>query len=154
MANTYTKINIHAIFAVKHRQALIPKSFAPELYQYMAGIIKNEKQFPILINGMPDHVHLAFSMKPSISVSDLIRVVKTNSSKWINDQGVLNHEFAWQRGFGAFSYGQSQMGDLIRYIENQENHHKRRTFKEEYLGFLKAFQVEYKEEYLFDWIME
>jgi len=154
MANTYTKLNIHAIFAVKFRQAIIPKHISEQLYSYMAGIIKSEKQFPIKINGMPDHVHLAFSIKPTISVSDLIRVVKTNSSRWMNQQGILEHEFAWQRGFGAFSYGQSQMPDLVKYIENQEAHHRKRTFKEEYIGFLKAFQVEFEDTYLFDWILE
>ena len=102
---------------------------------------------------MPDHIHLAFVIKPSIKVSDLIRVVKTNSSKWVNDRGVLEHEFAWQRGFGAFSYGQSQVKDLINYIENQERHHSRRSFEEEYLGFLDAFEIDFKERFLFDWIL-
>jgi putative transposase len=154
LANTYTKINIHAIFAVKYRQALLPKSFSRDLYRYMAGIIKSENQFPIRINGMPDHIHLAFSMKPSVKVSDLVRVIKTNSSKWINEQKILEQEFAWQRGFGAFSYGQSQIDELVRYIDNQEAHHQRRSFQEEYLGFLKAFQIEFEEKYLFDWIMD
>ena len=153
MANTYSKIYIHAIFAVKYRQSLISKSFSEDLYSYMAGIINSEGQFPIRINGMPDHIHLAFVIKPSIKVSDLIRVVKTNSSKWVNDRGVLEHEFAWQRGFGAFSYGQSQVKDLINYIENQERHHNRRSFEEEYLGFLDAFEIDFKERFLFDWIL-
>lgn len=120
----------------------------------MSCIIKREGQFPVKINGMPDHIHLAFAMKPSVRLSDLIRVIKANSSKWINEQKVLTHKFAWQRGFGAFSYGQSQMEDLTSYIENQEIHHRSRSFKEEYLGFLKAFQVDFEAEYLFDWLPE
>ena len=154
MANTYSKIYLQTVFAVKHRQALLHKTFREDLFKYMAGIIKSEGQFPIKINGVEDHVHLAFAIHPKIAVSDLMRKVKANSSKWINQQGFLPQQFEWQRGFGAFSYGQSQMPVLIRYIENQEAHHKKQTFKEEYLGFLNAFQVKYDEEFLFDWIFE
>lgn len=154
MPNTYTKIYIHAVFAVKYRRALISKSFAEDLYSYIGGIIKAENQIPIKINGMPDHVHLAFAMKPSKSISDLMRVVKSNSSKWINEQKFTEIKFAWQRGFGAFSYGQSQLARLVRYIENQEAHHRKQSFKQEYLRFLRAFEIDFEEEYLFDWILE
>jgi REP element-mobilizing transposase RayT len=152
MANTYTKIYIHTIFAVKNRQSLIPKSFSNNLYRYISGIITSENQHPIKIGGMPDHIHLAFAIKPNANISDLVRIIKTNSSKWMNEQGVLKHRFEWQRGFGAFSYGQSQMKTLVNYIGNQEEHHRKKTFQEEYLGFLKAFEIEFKDEYVFEWI--
>jgi len=120
----------------------------------MAGIIKEKGQIPLLINGVADHVHLAFIMKPSMSVSDMMRFIKTNSSKWINEQRVLPHKFNWQRGFGAFSFGYSQIDTIIRYIERQEQHHAKKSFKREYLKLLNDNEIEHQEEYLFDWIGE
>lgn len=154
MANTYGKLFLQSVFAVKYRQALLTRDFSERLYDYMGGIIRAEGQQPIRIGGYRDHVHIAFAMKPSHSVSDLMRVVKANSSKWINEMGFTPHKFRWQRGYGIFSYGKSQLPRLIRYIENQEEHHRKKTFREEYIGFLKAFEVEYKDEFLFDWILD
>lgn len=153
MANTYSKIYIHAVFAVKYRQSLITKDYSADLHSYMGGIIKSANQIPIIINGVADHVHLAFMMKPAVCVSDLMRLVKSNSSKWINDHKLTRCKFSWQRGFGAFSYGYSQTDMLYRYIENQEQHHRRKTFKREYLALLDSFAIEHQEEFLFDWIM-
>ncbi|MCB0546268.1 MAG: IS200/IS605 family transposase [Phaeodactylibacter sp.] len=154
MANTYTQIYIHAVFAVKYRQALIHEDYSERLYHYMVKVIKSEGQIPLQVNGMPDHVHLAIRLRPNASISGLMRVVKSNSSRWINEQKFLPHEFRWQRGFGAFSYGQSQVNRLIQYIRNQKAHHARKSFKKEYLRLLRAFEIEFEEEYLFDWIME
>jgi putative transposase len=154
MANTYSKIYLQAIFAVKYRNATITKSFSTELYAYMAGIIKSENQYPIKINGMPDHVHLVFAIKPAMAISDLIRVVKTNSSKWINASKFLNTIFEWQRGYGVFSYSHSQIDWLIKYVTNQESHHKGMSFKEEYLALLHEFNIEFRNVYLFNWIYE
>lgn len=152
MANTYTKIYIHAVFAVKYRQSLIPPSYASDLHSYMAGIITAEGQVPLRINGMPDHVHLAIRMRPDLSISDLMRVVKANSSKWMNQQKWMTGRFSWQRGFGAFSYNESQVPNLIRYIDRQQIHHSRQSFKKEYIELLEAFQVDYEPDYLFDWV--
>jgi REP element-mobilizing transposase RayT len=118
----------------------------------MAGIIKGKDQKPIIVHGVADHVHLFIGLKPSACISDLVRDVKNNSSKFINEQKFLKHKFAWQEGYGAFSYAHSQIDSVYQYILNQEEHHKKNTFKEEYLIFLKKFEVEYDENYLFDWI--
>ena len=120
----------------------------------MAGTIRAKDQTPIIINGMPDHVHLAFRMRPNISVSDLLGAVKSNSSRWINKHRIIPHKFEWQRGFGVFSCNPSQIDTLVRYIRNQEEHHKRLPFREEYIGLLRDFDIDYEERYLFDWIDE
>ncbi len=152
MANTYTQIYIHAVFAVKYRQAIIPKSISQGLYQYIGGIIRNEGQVPLKINGMPDHIHLLFRIKPSANISVLMCQIKANSSRWLNQQGILPHKFAWQRGYGAFSVDHSRIPQLRRYIENQEFHHKNTSFKNEYVAILNTQGIEYEEHYLFEWI--
>ncbi|WP_433834477.1 IS200/IS605 family transposase [Flavobacterium anhuiense] len=149
MANTYSQLYVQIVFAVKGRQNLISKHWKDEIYKYITGIITNQKQKLIVINGMPDHIHILVGIKPDISLSDLVRDIKANSSKFINEQKWINGKFEWQTGFGAFSYGHSQLGNVIKYIENQEEHHKTRTFKEEYIAFLKLFNVDFKNEYLF-----
>jgi len=151
MANTYTQIYIHIVFAVQGRQNLIPKSHKEELHKYITGIVKNKEQKLIAINSMPDHVHTFIGMKPTIALSDLVRDIKNNSSGFINDKKWIRGKFNWQKGFGAFSYGHSQIDAVVKYIQNQENHHAKRTFREEYLDMLKKFQVEYDEKYLFEW---
>lgn len=150
MANTYSQLYIHLVFAVKGRENLISKNRKDEIYKYITGIITHQGQKLITINGMPDHIHILVGLKPTKSISDLVRDIKANSSKFINDKKWINGKFEWQTGFGAFSYGHSQLTSLIKYIENQEEHHKKRTFKEEYLKFLKLFNIDFKKEYVFE----
>jgi len=150
MANTYTQIYIHIVFAVQGRQNIIPKEHKEELHKYMTGIIQNKGQKLIAINSMPDHVHIFIGMKPTIVLSDLVRDVKNNSSNFINDKKWIRGRFNWQKGFGAFSYAHSQIDTVAKYILNQEKHHGQKTFKEEYLEMLKNFNVEYDEKYLFE----
>jgi putative transposase len=154
MSKAYTQLHIHAVFAVKYRQALLARAIRPRLHLYMYGILKEEGQTPIIINGVSDHVHLLFRMKPSKNVSDLMRVVKCNTSRWINQQKLLDQTFAWQRGYGAFAVEVSRLKQLTQYIANQEAHHGEVSFKEEYLGILQSNYVEYEEAYLFDWILD
>lgn len=150
MANTYSQLYVQIVFAVKGRQNLISKNNKDEIYKYITGIITNHKQKLIVINGMPDHIHILVGIKPDISLSDLVRDIKSNSSKFINEQKWINGKFEWQTGFGAFSYGHSQLANVIKYIENQEEHHKTKTFREEYIVFLKLFNIDFKNEYLFE----
>ncbi|MFH7003233.1 IS200/IS605 family transposase [Flavobacterium bizetiae] len=150
MANTYSQLYVQIVFAVKGRQNLVSKNNKDEIYKYITGIITNQKQKLIVINGMPDHIHILVGIKPDISLSDLVRDIKSNSSKFINEQKWINGKFEWQTGFGAFSYGHSQLANVIKYIENQEEHHKTKTFREEYIAFLKLFNIDFKNEYLFE----
>ncbi len=150
MANTYSQLYIQIVFAVKGRQNLISSKWKDEIYKYITGIITNQKQKLIAINGMPDHIHILVGIKPDISLSDLVRDIKSNSTKFINEQKWINGKFEWQTGFGAFSYSHSQLNNVIKYIQNQEQHHKTRTFKEEYIEFLKLFNIDFKNEYLFE----
>jgi len=152
MANTYTQIYLHVVFAVEGRQNLIPKRHKEELHKYITGIIKNKKQKLIAINSLPDHIHIFVGMKPNIALSDLVRDIKNNSSSFIDKKRWVRGKFNWQEGFGAFSYGHSQIDRVVRYIQNQEKHHAKKTFKEEYLQMLEKFQVKYDEKFLFDWI--
>lgn len=154
MANTYTQIYIHVVFAVQGRQNLIPGEHKEELHKYITGIVKNKGPKLIAINSMPDHAHVFIGMKPNIALSDLVRDIKNNSSGFINDKKWVRGKFNWQKGFGAFSYGHSQIDVVVKYILNQEKHHAKKTFREEYLEMLKKFAVEYDEKYLFEWIEE
>jgi REP element-mobilizing transposase RayT len=149
MPNTYTQIHIHFVFAVKHRNAVINDSWKEELYKYIAGIIRNNEHKLIAIGGMPDHIHILIGVRPSQSISDLMQDVKGNSSKWINEKRYLNTKFEWQEGYGAFSYSKSQINDVVNYINNQETHHAKKSFKEEYLDILKKLEVDYDEKYVF-----
>lgn len=152
MSNTFTQIYIQFVFTVEHRNCLITKNWESELYKYITGIVRNEGHKLLAINGMPDHVHLFINIKPGQSISNLMQVVKASSSKWINEKKFTADKFKWQTGFGSFSYSKSQINDVIRYIENQKTHHKKKSFREEYLEFLKVFEIEYDEKYLFNWI--
>lgn len=152
MPNTFTQIYIQIVFAVDGRQNLIHRDFKEELHKYITGIVTNKKQKLIEIDVMPDHTHILIGLKPDISLSDLVRDIKANSSRFINDKKIVKGKFNWQTGFGAFSYSHSQLGSVIKYIQNQENHHRKRTFKEEYLEFLKKYEIEYNDKYLFKWI--
>lgn len=149
MANTYTQIHIHSIFAVAKREGLILKQWKDDLYKYITGIIQSHDHKLLAINGMPDHVHVFFGMRPVQSLSDLMQDVKAGSSKWINDRSMAKGRFEWQQGYGAFSYSKSQVDTVIAYIQNQEAHHEKKTFLEEYRDFLKAFDVKYDERYIF-----
>ena len=149
MANTYTQIHIQFVFAVKYRNGLIHSSFKEEFYKYISGIIVNHNHKLLAINGMPDHIHILIGMRPTQSISDLMQDIKGNSSKWINEKKFLKVKFEWQEGYGAFSYSKSHVNQVIRYIQNQENHHKVKSFREEYLKFLEVFEVDYDEQYIF-----
>lgn len=150
MANTYSQIYIQIVFAVKGRQNLISRTWKDELFKYITGIVTNEGQKLIAINGMPDHVHILIGLKPNKALSDLVRDIKANSSRFINEKAWINGKFEWQTGFGAFTYSHSQLTNVFNYIQNQEEHHKSKTFKEEYVEFLKLYNVDFKNEYLFD----
>jgi putative transposase len=149
MANTYTQIHIQAIFAVRFRAGVIKNDWKIDLYKYMTGIIQNNGHKVIIINGVEDHVHVFFGMRPNQSLSDLLQDVKSNSSKWINENNFVMGRFEWQSGFGAFSYGKSKISRVIDYIKSQEEHHKKTTFLDEYRLILKRFGVEYDERYIF-----
>jgi putative transposase len=152
MPNTYSQIYIQIVFTVQGRQNLLPKNHRNELHQYITGIVSNRNQKLLSIFAMPDHLHLLVGIKPNISISDLVRDIKAGSSKFISDHNWVNGKFCWQEGFGAFSYSKSQIDNVIHYITNQEQHHKKRTFKEEYIELLRKFEIEYDEKYLFEWI--
>lgn len=149
MANTYTQIHLQFVFAVKYREALILPAWKERLYQYITGIIQHNEHKMLQINGMSDHIHLLIGMRPTQSVSSLVQNVKTESSKWINDNRFCPQHFAWQEGYGAFSYSKSHVPDVIRYIQNQEIHHLKQSFIDEYLKLLKAFEVQFDEKYIF-----
>ena len=148
MANTYTQIHIHAIFAVQNRLSLIEKQWKEELYRYITGIISNNGHKLLQIGGMPDHIHILFGMRPIQSLSDLLKDIKGSSSKWVNENRFVRGKFSWQEGYGAFSYGKSQIKNVIHYIQTQEEHHKKKTFKDEYVEFLKIFNIEFDEKYI------
>ena len=152
MANTYSQLIIQIVFAVNGRDNLISSKNREELEKYICGIIENKGQKMLAIYIMPNHAHILVGMQPNITISDLTRDIKANSSKFINQSKWVKGKFSWQEGFGAFSYSKSQIDRVVKYILNQEEHHKKKTFKEEYLEFLNKFDVEYKEEYLFNWI--
>lgn len=148
MANTYTQIHIQTVFAVQDRQSLINIKWSDELYKYITGIIQNNNHKVLQINGMPDHIHILFGMRPTQALSDLMKQVKQDSSKWINNKGYVNGKFSWQAGYGAFSYSKAEVPNVINYIKNQEKHHKSINFQDEYLRLLKEFNVEFNERYI------
>lgn len=150
MANTYTQLYVQFVFAVQGRTNDIPLEHAEELHKYITGIIQNKGHKVLVINSMPNHIHIFVGKKPTVSESDLVRDIKTNSTKFINDRKWGYGQFRWQEGFGAFSYANSQIDNVVKYILNQEEHHRKNTFKEEYLNFLEDFKVDFKPEYLFD----
>jgi putative transposase len=152
MSNTYSKIYLQVVFSVKGRQNLIQNKWKEELYKYICGIVNAKEQKIYAIGGVGDHIHLLVSIKPNIALSDLVRDIKANSSKWINEKRFVIGKFQWQEGFGAFSYAQSQLDTVIAYINNQEQHHLTKSFKDEYLELLQKFNVEYDDKYLFEWI--
>jgi putative transposase len=151
MPGTFSQICIQVVFAVKGRENLISNAWKTELHKYIAGAIKGKKQKSIIVNGMPDHIHAFIGLRPAMAISDLVRYIKNNSSTFINNLKLVKGNFTWQEGYGAFSYSHSHIGKVYDYILNQEKHHQKKTFRQEYLNFLKKFEVEYDEKYLFEW---
>lgn len=150
MANTYTQLYIQLVFAVKYRQALILPSWEAQLYRYITGIVQNRRHKLMAINGMPDHIHILVSMHPTDQISLLVQEVKKASTHFINQEGFTPKAFLWQGGFGAFSYSQSHVGRVVKYILRQKQHHGGKTFREEYLQLLQNYEIEYQDPYLFD----
>lgn len=150
--STYSQIYIQVVFAVKNREALIANAWEERVYQYITGIVQNKGQKMLAINGMPDHLHFFIGMKPNCCLSDLVREVKKSSNEMINENRLSKSKFNWQEGYGAFSYSHSQIDNVVKYVMNQKEHHRKISFKEEYIDFLKKYAVEYDEKYLFDWI--
>lgn len=149
MANTYTQVHIQVVFAVQNRGSCIHTDWEDALHRYITGIIQNHGHRVLQINGMPDHIHVLFGMRPHQALSDLVKQIKQDSTKWINQQGFVRGRFSWQAGYAAFSYSKSQVPKVVRYIQNQKENHKKKSFREEYLEFLKAFQIDFNESYIF-----
>ena|ERR1022692_2447047 len=152
MPGTFSQIYIQVVFAVKGRESLVYNSWEEELYKYITGIVQNKGQKMLAINGMSDHIHIFIGMKPSCCLSDLVREIKKSSNDFIREKKFTKLKFQWQEGYDAFSYSHSNLDNVIKYGKNQKEHHKKQTFKEEYLEFLKKFEIEFKDEYLFEWI--
>ncbi len=152
MANTYSQVYLQFVFAVKGRQSLINPKYNVELQKYITGIVQNRKQKMLAINNVTDHLHMLVGFGTTISMSDFMEEVKSISSKFINEKGWVHGKFEWQRGYGVFSYSRSQIDNVIHYIQNQQEHHKQKSFKEEYLEFLRKFEIEFDDRYLFEWI--
>ncbi len=152
MAGTFSQVSIQVVFSVQGRSNLISKQWKDDLHKYIAGIIKGKEQKSIIVNGMPDHIHAFIGLKPAMAISDVVRDIKNNSSNFINDYNWIKGKFSWQEGYGAFSYGHSQINAVYNYILNQEQHHQKKSFKEEYIEFLNKFELPYEERYLFEWL--
>lgn len=150
MANTYTQMNVHAVFSVKGRGNFISNNWSETLHRYIAGTLKKTNNFSLAVNGHRDHVHIFFELNPSTSVSEVLQNVKSKSSKWINLQRLASGKFEWQAGYGAFTYSRSQRKDVINYIINQKEHHGKRSFKDEYLELLQKNEIKYNDAYLFE----
>lgn len=150
MAGTYTQLYIQIVFAVKGRENLLASNWRQDLFRYISGIITNKGQKSIIVNGVADHVHILVGLRPTIALSDLVRDIKNNSSKYINEKGWVNGKFQWQSGYGAFSYSHKQVSRVYQYILNQEEHHSSKTFREEYEGLLQDFNIDYQEKYITD----
>ena len=154
MPNSYTQIYIHIVIVVKFRDALLRTPFRIKLQKYITGIIQNRGHKLIVINGMPDHVHILIGYNPAQGLADLVRDIKSNSTKMINEERWFKVKFQWQGGYGAFSYSKSEIGRVIKYIEKQQEHHSVKSFKKEYLEFLEEYDIEYEEKYLFNFKLE
>ena len=149
MANTYTQIHIHSVFTVRHRDGIIQIKWQDELYKYITGIIQARDHKLLAIGGMSDHIHILFGFRPQHSLSDLMQEIKRSSSNWINENRFVRGRFSWQEGYGAFSYSRADLSKVIMYIQNQKEHHKKKTFMVEYLALLKEFEIEYDLRYIF-----
>jgi REP element-mobilizing transposase RayT len=154
MAGTFSQIYIQIVFAVKNRDSLISHTWKDELFKYITGIVQNKGQKMLEINGTSNHIHFLIGMKPTCCLSDLVREIKKSSNTFVKEKRFTKFNFQWQEGFGAFSCSHSALDNVIQYIKNQEEHHKKKSFKDEYLTMLRKFEVEFKDEYLFEWIDE
>ena len=152
MANTYSQIYIQTVFAVSNRESLIKPEFKEELYKYITGIVRNQGHKLIAINGMSDHAHILIGLKPAVALARLVQEVKADSTSFINKRNLVHGRFSWQEGYGAFSYGHSQLDTIIRYIQNQEAHHQKHSFKNEYMTLLRKFDIAFEEKYVFKFI--
>jgi len=150
MANTFSQIYLQFVFAVQNRQSLIAKEHKEELHKYITRIVQNRKAKMLAVNCMPDHTHLFVGFKPTILISDFVKEIKVESNEFINDKNWVRGQFNWQEGYGVFSYGHSQLDKVINYVLTQEINHQKRTFKQEYLGLLKKFDIKFEDRYLFD----
>jgi putative transposase len=150
MSDTYTQLYIHLVFAVKGRNNFIQHTWEEELYKYITAVVQNDRHKMIAINGMPDHIHIFLGLHPAIAISDLVKDVKRASHNWINERGFIKGKFEWQDGYGAFSYGRSQINHVYKYILDQKKHHAKQSFKTEYISLLKLFEIDFKDEYLFE----
>jgi len=148
MANTYTQIYIQFVFAVQNRNSLIQDNWKDELYKYISGIVQNNKHKLLAINGMPNHIHIFIGYKPHQLIPDLLQDIKGSSSGWINKKGFVNGKFNWQESYGAFSYSRSHIDRVVKYIINQDHHHKEKTFREEYIELLNKFHIDFDERYI------
>ena len=152
MANTFSQIYLQFVFSVKQRENLIAKEHKEELHKYITGLVQNRKAKMLAIHCMPDHAHLSAGIKPTVLISDFIKEVKVESNEFINNKKWVRGKFNWQEGYGVFSYSHSHIGTVINYILNQEIHHQKRTFKQEYLELLKKFEIPFEDKYVFDFI--
>lgn len=150
MANTYSQVSIHCVFAVKGRENVITKDFRDRLHSYLSGILKNDGAYPLAVGGWLDHVHVFFELPMTVTIANQMRMLKATSSKWINDHHLVKGKFQWQEGYGAFSYSHSQRDSVIQYIMNQEAHHASKSFREEYMSLLKRFEIAFEEQYVFE----
>lgn len=150
MANTFSQVYLHFVFVVKGRQNLIPRLHKEELHKYITGLVQNRGVRLLAVHAMPDHVHLFVGFGPVMSMSDFIKEIKVETNEFIKGKQWVKGKFAWQQGYGVFSYSHSHVDRVVKYILNQEAHHKRKTFKEEYHQLLDKFQIPYEEKYLFE----
>jgi putative transposase len=150
MANTYTQLYVQIVFAVKGRVSLIRSHWEDELYKYITGIVQNRKHKMLAINGMPDHIHIFLGLNPNESISELVREIKKASNSYINERKFSNYPFQWQSGYGAFTYNRSDIDAVVKYVMNQKIHHSKKSFRDEYIELLKEFEIEFKEQYLFE----
>lgn len=150
----YTQIYIQLVFAVKDKEVVLHKDIRKRVFEYLSGILTNLKHKSIIVNGVGNHVHIFFGMNPAVSISDTVHDLKRSSSLFINDKKLCKGKFSWQEGYGAFSYSRSSLSNVCRYVESQESHHMKKTFREEYFEFLKEYEVEYEERFLFDFFDE
>ena len=151
MADCFSQMYVQVVFAVRNRNALIMPEWEENLYKYITGIVTNKGQKLLAINGTRNHIHIFLNIKPSCCISDLVREIKKASNAYVKENGLSKFKFEWQSGFGAFTYSKSDIGNVIHYINNQKEHHRKHTFKEEFLNFIEEFQIEYNEKYSFDW---
>ena len=154
MANTYSQIYLQFVFTVKHRQCLIPKEKKEELHRYLTGLVQNRNAKMLAVHCMPDHTHMFVEFKPVLSISDFIKEIKVESNEFVNQKRWTNHKFGWQEGYGVFSYARSEIDNVVRYIRDQEEHHRKHSFGEEYRKLLREFEVSFEEKYLFEFLDE